>query len=462
MAIENAGDVRRLLRATLADPTAAEQRLPALVGALSHDERAVRTAAAWAVCAVAAADPSVWDPLSARLRATDSSAARLALEWIDEAVERADAGRSGAVSSSSEPAEHPDERPPGPDAPDARGSSDAAESGETTPDEGSDLPQPDASPPDEESPDAEADDGDDGGEDAGAGPRDSPYGSDEVVVNDRFTIPLDRTAFDGLSIVDEAQTDRHAWTYTGMATVDARRHAVLVRSYREPRGASRSRFAAAFEDVLEAWAGVDDHDGVLTLYDYGRRPHPWVVTEYAPTTLRSVGRLPVESAFRVGLDAATGLAHAHDRGVLHRSLDPRSIALESTDGRAVGRLWHFGIVEPFRAVDGPLPLDSRYAAPELFDDEHGGIDARTDVYHLGAVLYTAFTGRPPYDQSLVRRGGPEGLSYPPPSRVIESVPVAADRIVAKAMATHKIGRYESADELVRDLQAAVAEVGDGA
>ncbi|GAB3683007.1 hypothetical protein GCM10028857_09800 [Salinarchaeum chitinilyticum] len=471
MAIENHPSVRDLVRRTLDAPEDAREALPALFGSLDHEDPVVRVGVAWGICAVASANPADAADVVRRLEGRHGHTATMAANWIrrevdldggsDRASDRSPLPGAGSRKTADAESEVSGERA---DETTGNRTNEPVASGTESqipqrPADAStsDEPRSDSSDPTESS---EADSHED---DEPAGPG-SPVQerADEVVQNGQFTIELDRTSLDSLEIVERIASDRSSWTYAGIATVNASRHAVLVRTYRPPQGARLSTFSGAFETAASDWDGVDDHENVLSVHDYGRRPHPWIVTQYAPRTLRSIGQLPVDAALTVGLDAATGLGHAHERGVTHRSLDPRAIALDSEDGRPIGRLANLGIVDAFRAVDGPLPLDSRYAAPELFDSEHGAVDWLTDVYHLGAVLYTAFTGRPPYQESLVQRGGPVGLSYEPPSSVTDGVPVAADRIVAKAMATHKIARYESADEFARDLKSALAEVRDGA
>ncbi|WP_248515612.1 protein kinase domain-containing protein [Salinarchaeum laminariae] len=444
MAIENHPSVRDLVRRTLDAPGDAREALPVLLDALDHEDPVVRVGVAWAICAVTIANPDDAPDVVQRLEGTHGHTASMAATWIRRELELD--GTDGT------PGDLPARRS---EQADGTVEDDTAEHDPNAPARPSQGAKLQSSPPEEESAN---DAGTDDASTSGSPVHERP---DQVVQNGQFTLELDRTNFDSLEIVERVASDRNSWTYAGIASVNAERHAVLVRTYRPPQGARLSTFSGAFETAVTDWDGVDDHENVLSVHDYGRRPHPWIVTQYAPRTLRSVGRLPVEAALSVGLDAATGLGHAHERGITHRSLDPRAVALDSENGRAIGRLANFGIVDPFRTVDGPLPLDSRYAAPELFDSDHGAVDWLTDVYHLGAVLYTAFTGRPPYEESLVRRGGPVGLSYQPPSSVADGVPVAADRIVAKAMATHKIARYESADEFARDLTSALSEVEDG-
>lgn len=469
MAIENQPDVRRLLRRTFEAPGEAIEDLPELLAAVEHPDRVDRIGAAWALCAVAASRPEVAATVRRELVDRSGTAAELAATWIGREVLSGEGvptagdaigGDEGRSSSGQATTPVP---PGGDDGGDGNGDKDSAieETSFTDEDDQGDGRTGGASGTGAGRTADERTGGSRTADERASGGR-TPDGRDEVVDGDRFTVELDRTTLDALEIVDHVATDRVSWTYVGMAEIDAERTAVLVRTFRPPFGAHPTTFGTVFEDVLAAWSGVDDHEGVLTVHDFGRRPHPWTVLDYAPRTLRTTGRLPTRAALRVGLDAATALAHAHERGVTHRCLDPRNVAIDEVDGRPVGKLFGFGIVDAFRAVNGPLPMDSRYAAPELFDEGIGPVDYMTDVYHLGATLYTAFTGEPPYAGSLVDRGGPAGCPYDPPSSVVESLPVAADRIVSKAMATHKIARYESADELARDLQSALDDLEDPA
>lgn len=508
MAIENARGARELLGRAIAAPEDAAEDLPQLLSAVDHDDPAVRIGAAWGLCAVASHRPDAADRIRNQLRHRSSTAAELAADWIEreslpsDGRERATVGRptrsavademDGSGADETDDANAGDRTVPARPAPsDASdddqaatsaesgaqpasgggqpraGTDDAAREGAAT----EDVARDDAAHSDGARVDAARDDaGRDGAAHGGAdatdversqstAERSRPAATDEVVRNEHFTIELERTALDRLEIVDRVATDRHSWTYAAIATIEARETAVLVRTYRPPEGARLSTFAAAFEEVVEEWAGVDDHDAVLPVHDYGRRPHPWIVVGYAPTTLRTTGRLPALAAMQVGYDAASALAHAHERGVTHRSLDPRSLALDTDDGRPRGRLLNLGIVDAFRVVEGPLPMDSRFAAPELFDDEYGDVDRLTDVYQLGATLYTAATGRPPFRESLVERGGPADVPVEPPSAVVDGLPAAVDRVVETAMATHKVARYESASELALALRRAASELG---
>jgi serine/threonine protein kinase len=83
----------------------------------------------------------------------------------------------------------------------------------------------------------------------------------------------------------------------------------------------------------------------------------------------------------------------------------------------------------------------------MAEDGHGEIDWMTDIYQLGLVLYTMFTGKIPNE-----RPGVDNPVGPDPTNVVDGLPSQTDWIVKKATATHKISRYDSAQELVRDLQ----------
>lgn len=440
MAIENARGARELLDRALAAPEDAVEELPQLLSAVDHDDQVVRIGAAWGLCAVASHRTDAAETIRTQLRHRSSTAAELAADWIERECLSPDGRERAAVGRQSRSA-----------AADETDDTAVDETDNTGADETDDATGTGAAHGGTDATDAERS--------QSTAERSRPAATDEVVRNEHFTIELERTTLDRLEIVDRVATDRHSWTYAAIATIEARETAVLVRTYRPPEGARLSTFAAAFEEVVEEWAGVDDHDAVLPVHDYGRRPHPWIVVGYAPTTIRTTGRLPALAAMQVGYDAASALAHAHERGVTHRSLDPRSLALDTDDGRPRGRLLNLGIVDAFRVVEGPLPMDSRFAAPELFDDEYGDVDRLTDVYQLGATLYTAATGRPPFRESLVERGGPADVPVEPPSAVVDGLPAAVDRVVETAMATHRVARYESAGEMALALRRAASELG---
>jgi len=163
------------------------------------------------------------------------------------------------------------------------------------------------------------------------------------------------------------------------------------------------------------------------------------------------------------------LAYAHDRGIIHRDLKPANV-LVGEFGETVVIDW--GLAKDLHATDDaldPVPTLSRvadsqmtaagsilgtpsYMAPEQARGEDA--DERTDVYALGAILYTVLTGKPPFSGGdaavVIQRVLDEA---PPPIGELEpGVPVDLQTIVARAMARERTARYPTAKELTADLK----------
>ena len=166
------------------------------------------------------------------------------------------------------------------------------------------------------------------------------------------------------------------------------------------------------------------------------------------------GPLPPREAARVALEVGRGLAHAHARGVLHRDLKPANVLFDD-EGRA--KLVDFGLAR--LAGEGTLTRTGQvlgtpaYMSPEQADGEKG-IGPATDVYGLGALLYAALSGVPPFGGSNLA----EVLHHVfrtrpvPPSVHAPEVPPALDAICARALEKEPAARYASADELVAALE----------
>lgn len=163
---------------------------------------------------------------------------------------------------------------------------------------------------------------------------------------------------------------------------------------------------------------------------------------------------------------AAGLAHAHERGILHRDLKPANLLL-ADDGRPM--ILDFNLSDRVRApggraaaVGGTLP----YMAPEHLQAlETGvGIDARSDVYSLGVVLFELLARRLPFD-SIIDEGRPSTASLaaqrrgrPPSVRTFNLlVPRSVDAIVARCLAPEPSHRYQTAAELRTDLEHHLAD-----
>ena len=169
----------------------------------------------------------------------------------------------------------------------------------------------------------------------------------------------------------------------------------------------------------------------------------------------------VEAVLWIGGRLAEGLAHAHERGVLHRDLKPANVLL-TDEGQPM--LLDFNLSEDVQAagaagarVGGTLP----YMAPEHLTAYQGRpavVDARSDLYSLGVVLYELLTGRCPFE----KHGGPlesvlpkmiaDRLRPPPPARSLNpGATPAVDSILRRCLESDPARRYQSARELQEDL-----------
>jgi serine/threonine protein kinase len=162
-------------------------------------------------------------------------------------------------------------------------------------------------------------------------------------------------------------------------------------------GAARERFA---REGRAAAAVVHEH--VVAIYNVeADGTLPFLIMQYVPgrslqARVDDDGPLGVEEILRIGLQAAAGLAAAHAQGLVHRDVKPSNILLEDTVERAV--LTDFGLA---RAMDdasltqtGILAGTPHYMSPEQATGVE--IDARSDLFSLGAVLYFMATGHPPF------------------------------------------------------------------
>jgi Protein kinase domain len=215
-----------------------------------------------------------------------------------------------------------------------------------------------------------------------------------------------------------------------------------LRFEREARAAAQMR-----HDNVVAIHAVEEADGL-----------PYLVMEYVPGVslqqrLDRAGPPDVEEILHIGAQAAAGLAAAHDRGLVHRDVKPANILLDA-DGNV--RLTDFGLA---RAVDdttltqtGVIAGTPRYMAPEQARGEK--VDARSDLFSLGSVLYAMCTGRPPFRApttvAVLKRVCEE---QPPDVRdKNQDIPDSLADIIHKLHAKRPRDRFQSAAEVARLLR----------
>ncbi len=162
--------------------------------------------------------------------------------------------------------------------------------------------------------------------------------------------------------------------------------------------------------------------------------------------------LPPGRAARIVARVADALDAAHARGLVHRDVKPANVLIADPDGEEHVYLTDFGLSVPTTrgARDaGGWAGTLAYLAPEQIDG--GPLDARTDVYALGCVLFHALTGRPPFPTGDEDAALEAHRSAPPPapSSFVEGLPPAMDAVVQRAMAKRPEDRFASAGELGR-------------
>ncbi len=223
-------------------------------------------------------------------------------------------------------------------------------------------------------------------------------------------------------------------------------------------------FNARFELEIRLIASLE-HIHILPVYGYGITED-----EYAYLAMRLMrggtladalrnGPLPLERAIAVFSQIGRALQHAHERGVIHRDLKPSNILLDEA-GNAY--LSDFGLAKVIDlsldiTKSGNLVGTPAYVAPELVRGEPA--TASSDIYSLGVILFHILTGRAPFEQS---ESGVLALLYkqveqdPPSVRDINpDIPAAVEAVVMRALRKNPQERCDSAETMVRDLNAAV-------
>jgi len=201
------------------------------------------------------------------------------------------------------------------------------------------------------------------------------------------------------------------------------------------------------------------HRYVLRTHDFGESGGiPYVTMEYLKgITLRSLldgrGRLPLPLVLRIARQVAEGLEAAHGVGVVHRDIKPANILF---DVRGDAKIMDFGLAAPVAAASpgdaGTLIGSPRYMSPEQIRGER--VDARTDLYALGIMLFELGSGMAPYDSPRINDLLTMHLETPLPALVeaAPDLPQDLGALVFRLMAKRPEDRPQSAAEVVEILK----------
>jgi serine/threonine-protein kinase len=208
-------------------------------------------------------------------------------------------------------------------------------------------------------------------------------------------------------------------------------------------------------------AGQMSHPGIVTIHDIAEDAsgQPFLVMEFIEgialdrLLLPGAERLPLERCLDIGIQVAEALEYAHRRGVIHRDIKPANILL-TNDGRA--KIADFGIAK-LAGVQltqtGQMMGTPAFMSPEQFSGD--AVDARSDLFSLGAMLYWMVTGEKPFGgESLTVVSFRVVYTEPiPASRANPALPSELDAVFSRCMAKNPSHRYASCRELMDDLKA---------
>ncbi len=204
------------------------------------------------------------------------------------------------------------------------------------------------------------------------------------------------------------------------------------------------------------------HPHILPLFDSGQAADqlfyvmPYVVGESLRARLDREGQLPIADAVRLTQEVSSAIDYAHRSGIIHRDIKPENILLH--DGRAV--VADFGIALAVTNAGGGrltqtgLSLGTpQYMSPEQATGERE-IDARSDIYSLGAVMYEMLTGEPPFTGPTAQAVVAKVITTQPPlpSAQRKSVPLNVEEAVLKALQKMRADRFATAAEFAAAIE----------
>lgn len=218
----------------------------------------------------------------------------------------------------------------------------------------------------------------------------------------------------------------------------------------------RNRFYAEAHAVA-----MLSNPNIVAVYDVSQNPDiEYIVMELVDgITLRQYmdrrGALAWREVLHFSTQIARALAHAHERGIVHRDIKPQNVMM-FRDGTA--KVADFGIAaleNEIHESNGQAIGSIHYIAPEQARGESP--DARSDLYSLGVVMYEMLTGSKPYEGDTIGEIAVKHINAKPvmPRTVVEDIPAELERITLKAMCADINLRYQRASEMLSDLDSFV-------
>ncbi len=225
------------------------------------------------------------------------------------------------------------------------------------------------------------------------------------------------------------------------------------------------KFVARFEQEARVIANLQ-HPRILPVHDFGHEGEVCylvmrVIDGESLYQRMQNGPLPLMTAAKFLSQIAEALDYAHSQSVIHRDLKPNNVLIDEWDNCY---LMDFGLAKMLAATQsltqtGAVLGTPAYMAPEQWRGE--SVDARTDVYALGVILYEMVLGHPPFESDT-----PFTLMYkhindapPRPSDEIPNMPDEIEAVILKALAKDRAARYQSAGELAHEFMSVARVAG---
>lgn len=207
------------------------------------------------------------------------------------------------------------------------------------------------------------------------------------------------------------------------------------------------------------------HRNVCRMFDLGKEGGNFYITmeyiagEDLKSFIKRSGRLTIAKAVSLTKQVCEGLAEAHRLNVVHRDLKPKNIMID-LDGNA--RILDFGIARSLQSDgitgEGVMIGTPEYMSPEQVETKD--VDSRSDIYSLGIILFEMLTGRLPFTgETPLSVAMKQKASKPPdPQSLNPQIPADLNRMIFKCLEKDRNKRYQSAEEILSDLNEIESEI----
>ena len=218
--------------------------------------------------------------------------------------------------------------------------------------------------------------------------------------------------------------------------------------------AMNTEFSEKFKNEAKTIAHLN-HENIVKVYDFEELYRTtFIIMEYLEGTsleyiLEKMPRLPLPRILDILLQVCSGLAYAHERGIVHQDIKPANIFIQ-TNGQA--RILDFGLACSPGTIDFCLPGTVYYMSPEQIQGEI--IDERTDIYSLGIMAYEMITGQRPYPEDNLAKLMDLHVNkdIPDPTILVPDLPKELLYFIRRATQRDPSARFKTVWEILRDLQ----------